>query len=78
MFVLFIVVAAVVVVSAGVFPLLRSLRDGASENLQEISRVRLPVEDCGLRKERWEEGGVVRRLVPLIFRSREVSGGGAK
>ena len=69
MFVLFIVVAAVVVVSAGVFPLLRSLRDGASENFQEISRVRLPVEDCDLCEEWREESGIAWRPFPLIFRS---------
>ena len=44
------VVIVVLFVSAGVFPLLRPLRDGASKNPQEISRVRPPVEDYGLRE----------------------------
>ena len=57
----------IVVVSAGVSPLLHFLRDGARENLQELSRVRLPVEDCNLREELREENGVAQRPAPLIF-----------
>ena len=44
-------VFAVVVFPAGGLPFLCSLYYGASKNLQEIARVQLPMEDCGLREE---------------------------
>ena len=68
----------VVLVSAGVSPLIRSLRDGTRKNIQEFSHVRLPVEDCGLREEWRGEDGVPRRPFPFIFRAREVAGSGSK
>ena len=68
----------VVLVSAGVSPLIRSLRDGTRKKIQEFSHVRLPVKDCGLREEWREEDVVVRRPVPLIFQARKVSVGGSK
>ena len=60
------------------FYFLCPLRDGARENIQELARVRLLVEDCGFRKEWREEDGVARRLVPLLLYLREVASGGAK
>ena len=70
--------AAFTFVIVVVFPFLRPLRDGAIENIQELSCVQLPVAYCSLREEWREEDGVERRPVLLIFRVREVAGGGAK
>ena len=55
-----------VVFLAGGFPFLRLLRDGASKNIQDLARVRLPMEDCGLCEEWREEDGFARRPVPPI------------
>ena len=41
----------VIICLFGVFPFLCPLCDGASENIQELDDVRLPVENCGLRKK---------------------------
>ena len=71
------VFSIVVVFPTGCFPSLRPLRDGASKNIQELARIRLPVEDCNLREEWQEEDGVARRPVPLLLRLPEVAGGRA-
>ena len=52
------------------------LRDGAGENLEELARIRLAVEDCGLRQKWREEDCVAGSLVSLFLGSREVAGGG--
>ena len=54
------------------------LRDGAGENLQELARVQLAVEDCGLRKKWREEESVAGSPVTMFLGSRKVAGGGAK
>ena len=71
----FAVFVIVVVFPAGVSPFLRPLCDGASENIQELARVQLPVEDCSLHKEWREKDGVAQRPVPLLIRAREFGGG---
>ena len=58
----------VVVCLAGVFSFLRTLRDGARKNLQELARVRLPMENCCLCEKWREEDSVARRSVPLLLR----------
>ena len=57
---------------------LRPLHDGSGENLEELARVRLAVEDRGLRQKRRKEDGVAWSPVPLLLRLCEVAGGGAK
>ena len=57
---------------------LRPLRDGAGENLEELDRVRLAVKDCGFRQKCREEDGVAWSPVYLLIGLREVVGGGAK
>ena len=42
------VFVVVIVCIAGVFPFLRPICDGAIKNLQDLARLRLPVEDCSL------------------------------
>ena len=56
-----------VVFPFGGFPFLHPLLDGAIENLQELACVRLPVDNCGIRDECWEEDGVARRSVLLLL-----------
>ena len=72
------IAAVVLVFLAGGFLFLRPLRYGASENLQELARVQLLVEDRGLREKWREEGGVARSPVPLLLLVCKVAGGGAK
>ena len=60
------------------FRFIHPLRDGTGGKLQELPRVRLPVEDCGLREKWREEDGVARHPVPLLLRVCEVAGGGTK
>ena len=60
------------------FLFLRPLRDGAGKKIEELTRVRLTVEDHGLRQKWREEDGVAQIPVPLLLRSREVAGGGVK
>ena len=55
---------------AGGFLFLCPLRDGAGENLQDLARVQLPVEDRGLREKWREEDGFAQSPVPLLLRSR--------
>ena len=57
------VFVVVSVFPAGDFPFLCPLRDGLSENLQNLARVRLPVEYCSLRRE-WREE---ERVAPFGF-----------
>ena len=52
------------------------LRDGAGENILELARFQLAVEDCGLRQKSREDDGVAWSPVYLLLGSREVSGGG--
>ena len=47
----FAVFVVVVVFLPGGFPFLRPLCDGVSKNLQDLSRVQLPVDDYRLREE---------------------------
>ena len=68
----------VIVVSAGVFPLIHPLHDGASKNIQELGCVCFPVEDCDFYEKWQEEDSVARRPILLLLRSRKVAGGGAK
>ena len=60
------------------FRVQRPLRNGGGENLEELARVRLAVEYCGLRQKWREEDGVAGSQVSLFLGSREVAGGGAK
>ena len=72
-----IVVVVLVCLTVGIC-LLCPLHDIAGKNLQELARVRLLVEDRGLR-EKWQQGGSVAwSPVPLLLRAREFSGSGAK
>ena len=71
------IVVVVLVCLNGGFLFLCPLRDGAGKNLQEIARVRLPVEDCSLRED-WQGGNdIARSPVPLLLIAREVAGDGA-
>ena len=72
-----IVVIGLVCLACGIL-FLCPLCDGAGKNLEELARVQLAVEDCGLRQKWWEEDGVAQSPVPMLLRSREVAGGGAK
>ena len=72
-----IIVIGLVFLACGII-FLRPLRDGAGENLEELARVRLSMEDHGVRQKWWEEDGVAQIPVPLLLRSCEVADGGAK
>ena len=74
----FSVFIVVVVFPAGVSLFLCPLCDGASKNIQDLARIRLPVEDCGLREKFQEEDGILRRPLRLLLQAREVAGGGAR
>ena len=72
-----IVIVGLICLACGIL-VLRPLRDGAGENIEEIARVLLAVEDRCLHHKWREEEGVARSQVPLILRLRKVSGSGAK
>ena len=72
-----IVAIGLVCLACGILFLLPNC-DVAGENIQELYRVGLPVEDCSLCQKLRYENSVAQTPVPLLLRARKVAGSGAK